>query len=161
MKKKRKLAERKVRAPQKRAKAKASEPVVNEDSSDTVSCSESEKPPAKLKKAKKKEPLSKAIPKKNVPMDSVLSDAETDVDIPPESDDSDLDENIDNGKEDSNHPGVEEDPDPEWHFAIIAELPKQHPMDITSAHGPQTRLSPELAEPIDYFFLFVNHILYV
>jgi hypothetical protein len=74
--------------------------------------------------------------------DSVLSDAETDNDVPPDSDDSDLDDNSVDGEDNV-----------DWEFG---RLPSQHPIQFTSASGPQTSLNPETAKPIDYFFLFVS-----
>ena len=42
--------------------------------------------------------------------------------------------------------------DEPWKFG---ELPKQDPIHFTSASGPQTSLNPDIAQPIDYFYLFV------
>jgi len=138
---------------------KKSQPECN-DSEGTASESEIERPTTKKVKCAAKTAPTPAAPqnkkkvaavpnKKDLILDSVLSDAGTDTDAPLESDDSDLYE----GGEDGAVEQKQDTEDEPWKFG---ELPKQHPIHFTSASGPQTPLNPDIAQPIDYFYLGIG-----
>ena len=137
---------------------KKSQPECN-DSEGTASESEIERPTTKKVKCAAKTAPTPAAPqnkkkvaalpnKKDLIPDSVLGDAGAGDDAPSESDDSDLYE----GGEDGAVEQKQDTEDEPWKFG---ELPKQHPIHFTSASGPQTPLNPDIAQPIDYFYLFV------